>query len=200
MSGEITNIGKLKDVMSLRYTRPRQFARDVPRFQLQLFHRQSIFSLASNPPVEVPQRPFTLKLITPETKKPLVHKFDDASGLDAFVKSFNGSLRGPIPERHAIVSFSKYTSLSPDDTYEISSPYFKAIEQRHHDQVADKAFESKARYALIRHLEEAGIKYQELDGSSKAEMMQMMQSLSGRVYLKLLVGCSFWNASILSMR
>src|SRR5881394_1785603 len=106
-----------------RYTRPRQFARDVPRSQLQLFHRQAILP-ASNAPVEVPQSPFTLKLITPETKNPIVHKFDDASGLDALVRSFNGSLRGPIPDRHAIVSFSKYTSLSPDDTYEISSPYF----------------------------------------------------------------------------
>ena len=149
--------------MFLRQTRPRQFAKNILHSHLRLFHRAPIISPTSDAATDRPPSPFSLKLITPHSKAPLVHDFDDAWGLDAFVRCYGGSLRGPIPNRLKVISYSKYNSLSPDSTYEIFSPYFEAVEeQRHHNQIADKSFESKARLALIRYLGETGMKYHEI--------------------------------------
>lgn len=142
----------------------RAFPRKIPDSHLQLLHRPSIFLPSSKGAAEFPANEFSLKLITPDSKEPLVHDFHDAWGLDALVKSYRGSLRGPIPNRQRIISYSDYSTLSPDNTYEISSPYFKAVqEQQPHNQIADKAFESKARYALIKYFGEKGIEYREME-------------------------------------
>jgi len=142
----------------------RAFPRKIPHSHLQLLHRASILSPSSKGAADFPTNEFSLKLITPDSKEPLVHDFHDAWGLDALVKSYHGSLRGPIPNRQRIISYSDYSTLSPGNTYEISSPYFKAIqEQRLHNQISDKAFESKARYALIKYFGAKGIEYREME-------------------------------------
>jgi len=79
------------------------------------------------------------------------------------VNSYIGYLRGPIPHKR-IIAPQNYSSLSQDDTYIIESPYFKAVsEERRHNQIADKAFQSKARFALIEHIRDKGLDYQEMD-------------------------------------
>jgi hypothetical protein len=113
--------------MFLRIAR-RAFPRKIPHSHLQLLHRPSIPSPSSKGAAHFPANEFSLKLITPDSKELLVHDFRDAWGLDALVKSYGGSLRGPIPNRQRIISYSDYSTLSPDNTYEISSPYFKAVQ------------------------------------------------------------------------
>jgi hypothetical protein len=82
--------------------------------------------------------------------------------------------------------------------YEIISPYFKADdEQRHQNQIADKAFETKARHALTKYLNEAGIKYQETErkikcGKDTVAEWEGIFMVDG--------GVLFWSVRTLSLR
>lgn len=135
---------------------------------LQRFHPPPVLSLSSNAKVNPPSSPISLKLVTPDSKEPEIYRFGDASALNTFVKSYGGSLRGPLSNRYTVISARDYSSLTPDRVYEIVSPYFKAVdEQRHHNQNADKAFKSKARHALVKYLNEAGINYEEMEREIK---------------------------------
>ena len=78
--------------------------------------------------------------------------------------------------------------MSPTAVYEIVSPYFNSVqEEQHHRQVADKAFEDKARNWLFKFLKDNGIKYRELgrtvekDGKAVAEWEAGAELESGQV-------------------
>jgi len=135
--------------------------------------------------------PISLHVIVPPSVQPQVVIASTSEELDDLVQSYRGTLRGPGSNgtTHLILR-SRYPELSPTEVYEIVSPYFNAVqEERHHRQVADKAFEEKARNCLFKFLNDKGIKYCELDrtvekdGKAIAEWEGIVEVDSGQVVL-----------------
>lgn len=101
----------------------------------------------------------------PPSKEIRVVECKTMDELNVFVKVYKGVLaevgkNGSVK----IIPPSKYSEVSPSTMYEIISPFFTSLdEERHHCQIADKAFEDWSRYALIRYIEERGYSFRELD-------------------------------------
>ena len=94
-----------------------------------------------------------------------------------YVNSFHGILR-QLPSPTAtdqvpkILGPDELKDVTPSETYEIMSPFLRVVdEHRTHSQVADKAFESKSRLALISYLHRRNIGFDELDREIKPEMV-----------------------------
>src|SRR5216117_1850236 len=101
--------------------------------------------------------PIALNLIVPPSKELRSFKCPTPDALIEYVDSYNGTLATPFVDGFSeIIPRSKYSEVSPSVTYEIVSPYFNSMNEEHqHRQIADKAFESKSREALIRYLQQA---------------------------------------------
>ena len=135
--------------------------------------------------------PISLNLIVPPSVQPEIVIVSTSEELDDLVQSYRGTLRGPSSNGTTqLILRSRYPELSPTEVYEIVSPYFNAVqEERHHRQVADKAFEEKARNGLFKFLNDKGIKYRELDrtvekdGKAVAEWEGIVEVDSGQVVL-----------------
>lgn len=87
------------------------------------------------------------------------------------------------------------------EVYEIMSLYFNAVQEEcYHRQVADKAFEEKARNGLFKFLNDKEIKYRELDrtvkkdGKAVAEWEYIVEGDSGQVVL---LECRHFVTSVL---
>jgi hypothetical protein len=114
--------------------------------------------------------PFKLKLIVPPSAEPQEITFTDNTALYDFVKSYQGSLRatGPNGQPCIIIGPTKYKQLLPTEIYSVHSPFFNATsDERQHSQVADRAFEDKARLAMMNYLSSAEISYNELSRTIK---------------------------------
>lgn len=85
------------------------------------------------------------------------------------MKSFQGSLRATEPNgNYRIIGRTKYKHLVPTEVYHVHSPFFNEIrDERQHSQVADRAFEDKARLAMVNYLSSGGIGYSELSRKIK---------------------------------
>jgi len=112
-----------------------------------------------------------LALIVPSSKEPTLLRCRTTDQLRDFVKLYKGELAERGSDGFTeIIPQSKYSEVSPSVIYEIISPFFTSLgDERHHWQVADKAFEDKSREALIRYLEEEQFVFRELSRVIKVD-------------------------------
>lgn len=119
--------------------------------------------------------PLRLNIIVLPLRKVHVNDFNTPRALALYINAFHGILR-QLPSSTAPDEVSKF--LDPDDlkdvksseTYEIVAPYWQTVgEHRTHSQIADKAFESKSRLALINYLHRQNIVFDELDREMKRD-------------------------------
>ena len=109
--------------------------------------------------------PISLQWIVPPSVQPQAVIASTSEELEDLVQSYCGTLRGPGSNGTTqLILRSRYRELSPTGVYGIVSPYFNSVqEEPHHRQVADKAFEEKARNCVFKFLKDNGIKYREID-------------------------------------
>ena len=119
--------------------------------------------------------PLRLKIIVPPLRKVHVNDFNTPRALALYVNAFHGTLR-QLPSSTAPDEVPKFLDpdelkdVKPSETYEIVAPYWQAVgEHRTHSQIADKAFESKSRFALISYLHRRNIVFKELDREMKRD-------------------------------
>ena len=112
-----------------------------------------------------------LTLIVPSSKESTLLLCRTTDQLTDFVKLYKGQLAERRSDGFTeIIPRSKYSDVSPSVIYEIISPFFTSLgDERHHWQVADKAFEEKSREALIRYLEEEQVVFRELSRVIKVD-------------------------------
>ncbi len=107
----------------------------------------------------------TLNLILPQSDEIHALECETTDELTVFVQAYKGVLavdrkKGPTK----IIPPSKYSKVTPSTTYKIISPFFASLDdERHHWQIADKAFEDRSRFALIQYLEDQKYSFRELD-------------------------------------
>jgi len=113
--------------------------------------------------------PLRLKIIVPPLRHLDVNDFDAPEALAHYIDSFHGILR-ELPSSTAadqtpkILGHNALKYVTPSETYEILSPFWQAVdEHRTHSQIADKAFESKSRLALMSYLQRRNIVFEELE-------------------------------------
>ena len=111
--------------------------------------------------------PLRLKIIIPPLRNLDVNDFDGPEALARYVDSFHGSLR-QLPSSTVtdkilkILGLNALKYVTPSETYEILSPFWLAMdEHRTHSQIADKAFESKSRLALMSYFHHRNIVFEE---------------------------------------
>ena len=113
------------------------------------------------------RKPITLTIIVPFSFKPELFEFESVEAIRNFVKTYNGMLKAPSPDKpfsNIIIPPRKFNTLSPTITYEILSPGWAGYQQGyHHTQVSDKAFEDKSRLALIAYMENEKLNFHELE-------------------------------------
>jgi hypothetical protein len=131
-----------------------------------------------------------LALIVPSSKEPTLLRCRTTDQLSDFVKLYKGVLAECGSDGFTeIIPRSKYSEVSPSVIYKIISPFFTSLgDERHHWQVADKAFEDKSREALIRYLEEEQFVFRELsrvikvDGDIIAEWEGVFELEGGEIW------------------
>jgi len=156
----------------------------------------------NTPPKFIHGSPIALNVIVPPSVEPQVVIASTTEEIGDLVQSYRGILRGPGTNGTTeLILRSRYPELSPSEIYEIVSPYFTSVaEERHHRQVADKAFEEKARNGLIKFVDDKGLKYRELDrtvtkdGKPVAEWEGILELDSGQV---LFLECKHCVTSVL---
>lgn len=131
-----------------------------------------------------------LALIVPSSKEPTLLRCRTTDQLSDFVELYKGQLAERGSDGFTeIIPRSKYSEVSPSVIYEIISPFFTSLgDERHHWQVADKAFEDKSPEALIRYLEEEQIVFREssrvikVDGDIVAEWEGVFELEGGEIW------------------
>jgi hypothetical protein len=131
--------------------------------RLHLHHNRRQLSGKSHG-VSGPQK-LSLNLIVPPSREVETISFGDMTALIDYLSTFNGSLCTiDSAGQKEIIPRKQYKALSPLQTYEIHSPFFMPIKSvQHYEQVSDKAFEDKARKAMITFMNNAGMAFNELD-------------------------------------
>jgi hypothetical protein len=137
--------------------------------------------------------PLRLKIIVPPLKTEEVHDFSTPRGLALYVNAFHGVLR-QLPSPSApekipkLLEHDELKHVKPSEKYEIVSPFWGAMDERRTDsQIADKAFESKSRVALMSYLYDQNIVFEELgremkrDGVTVCEWEGVFRLMSGEV-------------------
>jgi hypothetical protein len=118
--------------------------------------------------------PLRLKIIIPPLRHLDVSDFEAPEALARYIDSFHGILRElPSPtaadQTPKILGQNALKYVTPSKTYEILSPFWPVDEHRTHTQIADKAFESKSRLALMSYLQRQSIVFEELEREIKRD-------------------------------
>jgi hypothetical protein len=107
---------------------------------------------------------FSLNLIVPPSGEVEKISFGNMTAFLDYLRTYNGSLcTVDSAGQKTIIPLQKYKALSPVQTYHIDSPFFMPIRNvQHCEQLSDKAFEDKARKAMITSMNNAGMVFNEL--------------------------------------